>query len=235
MARGSDNDGHLPRPSPGTRGHQQYSHGHVTWGPQCGHQPPPASVKTCQSFLSVCGDEAFFSVFCIFFVKMILILFVNKACNLQSEVRHYNWCPWYWARARGKTRTFVWIGSGVTPLKWPQQPKSHNPALSHCTTQPLATSSCFPPTNNQAENRYREETENTFLIRSWRGMCRGEELEHVELGTQRPWSDGAQMGLTCCDWNETYHRESDFLLRLIKTFLSFNLNIFSQNVNPLKV
>ncbi len=160
---------------------------------------------------------------------MILILFVNKACNLQSEVRHYNWCPWYWARARGETRTFVWIGSGVTPLKWPQQPKSHNPALSHCTTQPLATSSCFPPTNNQAKILRRRR------IHSWSDAGGGWAGERSMWSWElRPWSDGAQMGLTCCDWNETYHRESDFLLRLIKTFLSFNLNIFSQNVNPLK-
>ena len=187
MARGSDNDGHLPRPSPGTRGHSQYSHGHVTpvWSP----------ATTCQrQNLSIISLRVWrWGIFLVYFVSFLVkwfLLFVNKACNLQSEVRHYNWCPWYWARARGKTRTFVWIGSGVTPLKWPQQPKSHNPALSHCTTQPLATSSCFPPTNNRAENRYREETENApFLIRWWRGMSRGEELEHGEQGTVRPWSD----------------------------------------------
>ena len=224
---------HVPVPAPGDTNNTHM----VTWpeapGVVTSHHLPAS--KPVNHF-SPCVAMRYFLVYFVSFLVKWFLLFVNKACNLQSEVRHYNWCPWYWARARGKTRTFVWIGSGVTPLKWPQQPKSHNPALSHCTTQPLATSSCFPPTNNRAENRYREETENApFLIRWWRGMSRGEELEHGEQGTERPWSDAAQMGLTCCDWNETYHRESDFLLRLIKTFLSFNLNIFSQNVNPLKV
>ena len=55
-------------------------------------------------------------------------LFANKVCNLRSYaikagVRDTE------PQARGNTRTFVWIGSGVTPLKWPQQPKSHNPRI----------------------------------------------------------------------------------------------------------
>ena len=140
-------------------------------------------------------------------------LFANKVCNVRSYaikagVRDTE------PQARGNTRTFVWIGSGVTPLKWPQQPKSHNPRIVAVHNSAISNQFLLP-TEPSTDI---EQGNNSFLIWWWRGMS--------WTGTRGNTAPADQMELRW-GWHvviETrhIHRESDFLLRLIKTFLSFN-------------
>ena len=130
--------------------------------------------------------------------------------------------PRVWAGGITRTLhvTFVWMCPAVTPLKWPQQPNTIIPALSHCKLgqwQPV-------PASHKTEV-------SKWISRRRRIECSIPDLmEGDDPGAALSWSTELSSELTCCDWNETY-RQSDFLLRLIKTFSVIQCEEYTRNVN----
>ena len=195
-------------------------HSHTMWGPRVvtsRHLPPSKPVNHSLRVWrwGIFWVDQVLSTTVWLYASVEVQLFANKVCNLRSYaikagVRDTE------PQARGNTRTFVWIGSGVTPLKWPQQPKSHNPRIVAVHNSAISNQFLLPtePSTDIEQTR--------GIIHSWSDDGGG----WAGPGTRGNTAPADQMELRW-GWHvviETrhIHRESDFLLRLIKTFLSFN-------------